>query len=97
MSIKKESNKLSGCAELVSQSSSVGFAVAGLSNPVASIITPILNIASLPFAAHNSSFLKRKVNEIIDEVNKQEIRLDKLEKLKEEQKELLALNGYKFF
>lgn len=97
MPVKKESNKKSECAELVLQSASVGFAAAGLINPIANIVAPLFNIASLPFAAHNYSFVKRKINEIIDVVNKQEIRLDKIEKMSEEQKELLSLNGYKFF
>lgn len=97
MSVKEEINKLSECAELVFESSSVAFATAGLVNPIAGIIGPLINIAALPFAAHNYSFIKRKINEIISEVNRHEIRLDKIEKMTEEQKETLTLNGYKFF
>lgn len=97
MSVKEETNKLSECAELVFESSSVAFATAGLVNPIAGIIAPLINIAALPFAVHNYSFIKRKINEIISEVNRHEIRLDKIEKMTEEQKETLTLNGYKFF
>ena len=97
MAIKNESNNLSECAELVLDSASVGFAAAGLFNPVAGLIAPLFSVGALPFAFHNSSFTKRKINEIIAEVNKHEIRLSQIEELSEKQNEMLALNSYKFF
>lgn len=97
MAIKEETNKISEYAELFFDSASVGFAVSGLANPAAGLIAPLISFAALPFASHNHSFIKRKINEIISEVNKHEIRLDKIEKLSEGQKEILTLNGYKFF
>lgn len=97
MAIKEESNHVSEFAEVFLDSVSVGFAVVGVVNPAASLIAPLINLASIPFAVHNSSFAKRKINEIISEVNKHEIRLEKIEKITEEQNEILTLNGYKFF
>ena len=49
------------------------------------------------FAAYNNSFINKKVNEIIDEVNKHAIELDRIRRLSEEQSETLTLNGYKLF
>lgn len=97
MTIKDESNNLSECAELVLSSAGVGFAAVGLFNPIAGFIAPLFSIGALPFAFHNSSFTKRKINEIIAEVNKHEIRLSKIEKMSDKQNEMLTLNSYKFF
>ena len=49
--IKKENNKFCEHAELVLNSASVAFAVAGLNNPTAAVIAPLISIAALSFCS----------------------------------------------
>jgi len=96
MPIKDNSNKITEKAEMIFQDFGVGFALAGLVNPVFSIFSPICNLISLPFAAHNRALANKQMNTIKEEFNKLETRFDRFERLTEEQKDTFLLNEYKF-
>lgn len=95
MPIKDNSNKITETAEMVFDSLNVGFGVASLAQPLFSVFTPIFSLSALPFAMYNQSLAKKQVRLLVDGFNNLETRLDKLEKLNEEQKRAFQINGYK--
>lgn len=97
MPIKDNTNKVTQFAEMALESTAAGLSVVGVNDPKVSLGSIILNIAALPFAAHNSSLVRKQLKVIIDEFNKLETRVDKLENLTEDQTDNIMLNEYKFF
>ena len=95
--MKSNSNKITDKAEMVLTSTGIALTAAGSINPFAGLAGAVVSITALPFAAYNSSLIRKQLNTIIDEFNKLETRLDRLENLNEEQISHFLLNEYKIF
>lgn len=100
MAIKNNRNKYSEKAEMMLTSAGTAL-VAASAIPDAPIVVGwagiLFNLAALPFGAYNSSLIRKQLDTIIKEVNKLETRMEKLENLTEEQRNIFLLNEYKFF
>lgn len=97
MSIKSNTNELTDKLEMVFTSGGVALSAAGMVHPFAGLLGLVANIAALPFASYNSSLIRKQLDVIIDEFNKLDTRVEKIEALNEKQKDILLLNEYKFF
>lgn len=97
MPIKENTNKVTDFVEMALESTATGLAVVSLVNPTMALAAPLFSIAALPFSAHNSSLIKKQLKTIIDEFNKLETKVYKLENLTKDQADIFLLNEHKFF
>lgn len=97
LSLKSNENKVTENLEVILTSSGLALTAAGTTNPVLGLIGVALSIASLPFAAHNASLIRKQLKQIIDAFNDLNTRLENLENINENQSTILFLNEYKFF
>lgn len=95
MPIESNANKATERASMVLTSSGLALTVAGTFNPIAGLAGAVLNIASLPFAVYNTSLVRKQLEQIIEEFNKLDTRLERLENINENQSTMLFLNEYK--
>lgn len=97
MPIKDNSNVVTEKVQMCLEATQIGFAIAGLGTPIVASIVPLISLIALPFISYNDSLIKKQLKIVVDEFNKLETKVEKLEKINEEEKHTFLLNEYKFF